>query len=135
MFVKQAELFWGLSHDFVKSVMEKFEKESVDSGHYLFFEGEPALDFYTLISGRVKLKVGEAGRSVFIISHAGESFGWSSLVDREIYSASAECKEPTMVIKINRDVFWDICTEYPSDGLVFHEATCLPAGATSSKEL
>jgi len=119
MFVKQGELFWGLGHEFVEKVMDAAEKRSFDSGEYLFTEGEQALHFYTLINGRIKLKVGEAGRSVFIISRAGELFGWSSLVDREIYSASAVCKEPAKVIKINRDVFWEICTEYPSDGLVF----------------
>jgi CRP-like cAMP-binding protein len=119
MFIKQGEIFWGLGHDFVKTVMETVTKESYDSGQYIFSEGEPALHFYILISGRVKLTVGEAGRSVFIVSHAGELFGWSSLVDREAYSASALCKEPTSVSKIDREAFWKLCTHYPEDGLVF----------------
>jgi CRP-like cAMP-binding protein len=119
MFVKQGELFWGLGHDFVKSVMDKFEKVTADPGEYLFIEGDPAVHFYTLINGRIKLKAGPAGRTVFIINHAGESFGWSSLVDRETYSASAVCSEAALVTKIDRDEFWKICTKYPSDGLVF----------------
>jgi CRP-like cAMP-binding protein len=119
MFVKQKELLWGLGHDFVKEFMEKVEKVTVDPGQNLFLEGDPADYFYTLVSGRIKLKVGEEGRTVFIINHAGEAFGWSSLVDREVYSASAECSELTTVTKIDRDDFWNICTKYPSDGLVF----------------
>jgi CRP-like cAMP-binding protein len=119
MFVKQAELFWGLSHEFVKNVMSKVEKESFGTGHVLFSEGEPAVYFYTLIRGRVKLSVGKAGISIFTANHAGESFGWSSLVGREVYSASAECMEPTTVVKIGGKVFWEILSGNPSDGLVF----------------
>ncbi|MDF1590505.1 MAG: Crp/Fnr family transcriptional regulator [Desulfobacterales bacterium] len=119
MFIKQAELFWNLSHEFVKKVMDKVEKESFDKGHLIFSEGDPAIYFYTLIKGRVKLRVGKAGISVFIVNHAGDSFGWSSLVARDVYSASAECIEPTTVIKVNRKVLEEIISEYPNDGLVF----------------
>jgi len=119
MFIKQADLFWSLNHDFVKKIMDKVEKESFDTGHYIFSEGEPAIYFYTLIKGRVNLRFGKAGISVFTVNHAGESFGWSSIVARDMYSASAECMEPTKVIKINRKIFWEILTEYPNDGLVF----------------
>lgn len=119
MFINQGELFWGLSHEFVKKVMDKVEKESFESGYVIFSEGEPANYFYTLIKGSVKLKFGKAGLSVFTVNHAGESFGWSSIVDRDVYSASAECVEPTSVIKIDRQILWDILVEYPNDGLVF----------------
>lgn len=119
MFVKQADLFWGLSHDFVKKVMEKYEKENVAAGEFLFSEGDPAVYFYTLIKGHVKLRLGKTGVSVFTINHAGESFGWSSLVARDTYSAAAECIEPTTVIKIDRKVLMQILGEYPDDGFVF----------------
>ena len=119
MLIKQADLFWSLSHEFVKKVMEKIEKESFDTGQFIFSEGEPAIYFYTMIKGRVKLRVGKDRISVFTVNHAGESFGWSSLVARDAYSASAECIEPTTVIKINRAVFEKILSEYPVDGLAF----------------
>jgi CRP-like cAMP-binding protein len=95
------------------------EKESFESGYVIFSEGEPANYFYTLIKGSVKLKFGKAGLSVFTANHAGESFGWSSIVDRDVYSASAECIEPTSVIKIDRQTLWKILAEYPNDGLIF----------------
>ncbi len=119
MFIKQADLFWSLGNEFVKKVMDKVEKESFGKGHFIFSEGDPAIYFYTLIKGRVKLRIGKAGISVFTVNHAGDSFGWSSLVARDAYSASAECMQPTMVIKVNRDVLWEIISEYPNDGLVF----------------
>ena len=82
-------------------------------------KGEKADYFYTLIKGRVKLSIGEYGRMVFVVSRAGESFGWSSLVDRNEYSASAECADTTTVVKIKREKLEAICSEYPNDGYVF----------------
>ena len=119
MMIKQAELFWGLGHEFTKMVMEKAEKETHESGHFLFYEGQPAAYFYVLIKGRVKLRIGERGNVVFTVNHAGESFGWSSLVDRDVYSASGECVEHTTVMKISSTAITEMLGEYPKDGLVF----------------
>jgi CRP-like cAMP-binding protein len=119
MFVKQSELFWDLGRDFVKEVVEKSEKESVARGYILFFEGEPAIHFYTLIKGSVRIKAGEAGRGMFVLNHTGESFGWSSLVGRGQYSATAECLAPTLVARFHHQDFEKICEKYPVDGRMF----------------
>lgn len=119
MFIKQAEIFWNLSHEFVKKVLDNSEKASFGTNHFIFSEGDPATYFYTLIKGCVRLRVGKAGLTDFTVNHAGESFGWSSLVARDAYSASAECLEPTTVLKIGKEVFGEIISEYPNDGLVF----------------
>ena len=119
MFVKQSELFWDLGHGFVKEVVEQTEKESVAKGYILFFEGEPATHFYTLIKGSVRLKIGESGRDVFVLNRTGESFGWSSLVGRKHYSATAECMAPTSVLKVHYQDFETICEKYPLDGRIF----------------
>lgn len=117
MLLKQADLFWGLGKAFVKQVLEKAEKETHPAGTILFAEGEKATHFYTLIKGRISLGIGASGRTVFLINRAGESFGWSSLVDRDVYSATAECLEPTTIIKFDRESFSQTLLEYPSDGL------------------
>jgi CRP-like cAMP-binding protein len=56
---------------------------------------------------------------VFVVSRAGESFGWSSLVDRNEYSASAECADTTTVVKIKREMLEAICSKFPHDGYIF----------------
>ena len=65
--------------------------ESYDEGDLLFQQGDPANQFYILLKGRIKLILWETGHAVYIVSNAGEAFGWSSLIDRETYTASAEC--------------------------------------------
>ena len=119
MYIQQADLFWGMSRDFVKEIMNIAEKESYQKGDFLFHEGDPAAHFYILIKGRVKLTITEAGQMVHTVDHAGEAFGWSSLIDRDVYSASAECTENTILQKFDRRTLQKILEEDLSNGLIF----------------
>ena len=119
MLLKQAELFWGLSHDCVEQIMADIVRESHPAGTVLFEKGGPADYFYTLLKGRINLTIGENGQMVFVVNHAGESFGWSSLVDRDAYSATAECMADTTVLKIERTRFDKILSSYPLDAAQF----------------
>jgi len=119
MLLKQAELFWGLSHEFVEQVMANVTKETHPGKTVLFETGAPADYFYTLIKGCIKLTIGQTGRMVFVVNHAGESFGWSSLVDRDTYSATAECAEDTTVLKIERTRLDKVLSSYPTDAVQF----------------
>jgi len=100
MYMKQSDLLKGLSKDFVKQVMEVAEKETHKGGYILFKEGDRAKQIYVLLKGRVSLTMGETGHIVYTVDHPGEVFGWSSLVGRKGFSTTAECKEPTKLLKI-----------------------------------
>jgi len=100
MYMKQSDLLKGLSKDFVKQVMEVAEKETHKEGYLLFKEGDRAKQIYVLLKGRVSLTMGETGHIVYTVDHPGEVFGWSSLVGRKGFSTTAECKEPTKLLKI-----------------------------------
>lgn len=119
MFIKQADLFWGMNRDFVKQLMDISEKESYRKGHYLFHEGDIATHFYILIKGHVKLNIGEAGQVVYSVDRAGEAFGWSSLIDRDVYSASAECSKDTILQKFERRTLQKVLEEDLANGLIF----------------
>jgi CRP-like cAMP-binding protein len=101
MYMKQSDLLKGLSKDFVKQVMEVAEKETHKGGYILFKEGDRAKQIYILLKGRVSLTMGETGHIVYTVDHPGEVFGWSSLVGRKGFSTTAECKEPTKLLKIS----------------------------------
>ena len=94
-------------------------KESHEKGGVVFREKDHARHFYILVRGRVRLGIGEAGRVVYTISGMGEAFGWSSLVGRDVYSASAECVVPTELYKIDREEFQRIAEEDTANGLIF----------------
>ena len=118
MYIKQKELFKGLNKKFVKEIIEMTEKKDYEGGDIIFREGNHASRFYVLIKGRVKLTVGEARQVAFTVNHAGEAFGWSSLLGRNVYAASAECEEPTAVYRIDRVRFKMILDKDPANGVI-----------------
>ena len=119
MYIKQADLFWDMDRNFVKEVMGVAKKESHIKGDFLFHEGNPASHFYILVKGHVKIIIGEVGQLVHTVDYPGEAFGWSSLLDRDVYSASAECQEPTTLQKIDRRDLQKILEKDPVNGLIF----------------
>ncbi|MBW2681667.1 MAG: cyclic nucleotide-binding domain-containing protein [Deltaproteobacteria bacterium] len=119
MYIQQSDLFWGMNRDFVKKVMNIAEKKSYGKGHFLFHEGDPAVNFYVLIKGQVKLMIGETSQMVYTVDRAGEAFGWSSIIERDTYSASGECMEETILQKIDSRALLNILEKDPVNGLIF----------------
>ncbi len=68
MIIEQADLFRGMSKDFVKQVFDITIKESLDEGDVLFREGDHARHFYILLKGRIRLSTGEIGQLAHTIS-------------------------------------------------------------------
>ena len=119
MYFEQSDLLRGMPRDFLKEFMEISVKETHKKGYFLFHKGDKAKYFFILLKGSVKIRLGETGHMVSTVDRAGEAFGWSSLVGRTAYSASAECKEPTKMIKIEADKLLSILEKEPANGLVF----------------
>ncbi|QTA92501.1 Crp/Fnr family transcriptional regulator [Desulfonema magnum] len=122
MIIDQGELLQGTTMVFMKEFMELTVRESHNAGDFIFHEGDQATQFYTLIKGNVKLNVGETGQKVYIVSRSGEAFGWSSVVGRDVYSAAAECMEPTSLLRIDRGDLQHLLEKYPDCGLVFYKS-------------
>jgi len=121
MDVQKADLLRGLSQQCIDDIMDTAVQESYGEGAYLFLRGDPAGHFYFLLMGRVKLHLGETGKVVHHVSRPGEIIGWSGLVGREAYSASAECTAPTELHKIEARKLRKIMEQNPVDGFAFFE--------------
>ena len=74
------------------------------------------------------LGIGETGQTVYTVIHAGEAFGWSSLIDRDVYTASAECIEPTSLMKIDEEKLLKIIEEDPTNGLILFKQLAVMLG-------
>ncbi len=98
----QAELFEGVSEQTRQRILETARDESFAKGDFMFRLGEPARHFYILGEGRVRLTLGQGERLTYVASSPSELIGWSSLVDNESYTASAECLVPVKVLKIEK---------------------------------
>jgi len=119
MYLQQADLLRGMEREFIREFLEIAVKESQKEGAFLFRSGQGANFFYILIKGHVKLSVGHDGHVVYIVDRPGEAFGWSSLVGRSVYSASAECVIPTKVLRLENNKIQTVLERYPASGLVF----------------
>lgn len=119
MIFKQSDILQGMDKGFIKAFMDIADKESYEKGNSLFIEGDPADFMYILLKGRVKLSIGEEGQTVYTVDHPGEVFGWSSLSGRGVYSASAECRKPTKLLRIEADRLLRILENDPASGLIF----------------
>ncbi len=121
MYLKQKDIFWGMSKDFVKQIMDMAVTESRIEGEWLFQEGDPANAFYVLLKGRIKLSLGETGHIVYVVSNAGEAFGWSSLIGRESFSASAECMATSKLLIWDKDKLQKVLEKDPANSLLLYK--------------
>ncbi|MFZ0133029.1 MAG: cyclic nucleotide-binding domain-containing protein [Desulfobacterales bacterium] len=128
MIINQADLFHGLNHNFIKDLMAIASRASCVAGDMIFAAGEPADHFYILVQGCVRLRVDPAGREVFNSCRVGEIFGWSSLIGRYAYSASAECIEPATLLKIDRQAFQSILEKDLFSGVMFFKQLAAALG-------
>lgn len=121
MYFKQGDIFWGLNKEFVGEVMKVASTESYGQGDVLFRTGDPADHFFILTKGQIKLSIGENGYNVYIVSKAGEAFGWSSLIGRDAYSATGECMSPTNLLKISGEKLQKILEKDTANGMIFYK--------------
>jgi len=129
MYMKQSDLLKGLSKDFVEKFMEVAEKESHKEGYLLFKEGDRAKQLYILLTGRVSITIGETGHTVYTVNYPGEVFGWSSLVGRKDYSASAECKEPTKLLRIRVEELEKLFEKDRANEIIFFRQLAVGLGS------
>jgi CRP-like cAMP-binding protein len=121
MVMLEGDLLKGLNRQVVVEIREIMMEESYDEGVVLFEKGEAALDFYILIHGTVELSIGEDGYVTHIVKNPGDAFGWSSLVDHHVYTASAVCSAPTKLQRIRNQDLIEIFERYPADGVLFYK--------------
>lgn len=119
MHIENFDLLKGMQRDFNMAFMDLAIKEEHKEGGSLFRQGDKAGNFYILVKGNVRLSIGDVGHVVHTVDHAGGAFGWSSLLDLEVYSASAECRMPTEVLKFDVEKLRKVFETYPASAHIF----------------
>ena len=115
VYLKSADLFLGMGKEFVTEAMDISTKISHAEGDYLFHLNETATYFYILLKGKVRLSLGKTGPVVYVAKHPSEIIGWSSIIGRDSYSASAECILPTDLLRFNRHGFLKLLEQNPAN--------------------
>jgi CRP-like cAMP-binding protein len=121
MYIKQGDLFQGLSMDFLKLAMAATQREHHPEGKVLFSEEEPANYLYVIIKGRIECCINNLNKMAHASSGIGESFGWARLAGWDRYTATARCVMPTDVLKIDVEALQRLLDTYLEDGYVFYK--------------
>lgn len=121
MFIQEANLFKGLSQGCVNGLAKIMQEQTYSKGDYIFKEGDPANSFYVLEEGTVRLSIGDMGHIVYMLDDQGSAFGWSSLVDRDCYTASAECATDCSIIRIDKEPIKSLFAANLTDGMLFYK--------------
>ncbi len=120
MLIVKASLFEGMNPQLISKIEKASVEEVHDRGVFLFRQGDRAAHLFMLLEGRVRLSIGEEGQVALVVKDPGDAFGWSSLMDRETYTASAECLARTKVARIRSEELRRIFEQETAGALLFY---------------
>ncbi|MDJ0624225.1 MAG: cyclic nucleotide-binding domain-containing protein [Desulfocapsaceae bacterium] len=103
MYLKQSDLFWGMSQDTIQKITDKAIKKEYEPDEVIFRAEDRADYFFVLINGKVRMELPGSGHKIYNSVQRGEIFGWSALLDRDEYSATVVCEEPTMTLSFHKE--------------------------------
>ncbi|MEJ2155398.1 MAG: cyclic nucleotide-binding domain-containing protein [Desulfobacteraceae bacterium] len=128
MYIKQADLFWGISQNVIQSITAKAVRQEFQAGDIIFKAGDPADCFYVMIKGRVSLELRPTQRKVYSSDRVGEIFGWSALIGRKEYSATVICEQQTMVLKFHRKNLHHLLNQDVESAMIFYKQLACALG-------
>ncbi len=119
MHLVQGKLFWGMDIEFVKQVTDLAENVQCKDGEKIFDVGDQAEYFYVLLKGSVIMERGKD--KWYTAKQPGEIFGWSALIRRGEYAASATSGIDTEILKIGRKPFLDLLEQSAGNKALLYE--------------
>jgi CRP-like cAMP-binding protein len=113
--LQQAPLFSGLSQDTLQEVASYFSPRHFEVDEFLFLEGGPAVVYFLLLSGKVKiLQTSIDGEQVILhLLGPGDIVGALPTLGSGNYPGSAQALEPVRAGTIQSDGFERLLCHYP----------------------
>ncbi|MCP4692337.1 MAG: cyclic nucleotide-binding domain-containing protein [Desulfobacterales bacterium] len=102
-YLEQNSLFYGLTREELKKIIERCRRVSFEKDQAIFSEGEFGDTMYVVMEGEVSIqkRIGMGARELKRLT-PGCCFGEMSLLSKEKRSASARATRPTMCIELHR---------------------------------
>ncbi len=116
MIVKEIDLFRGIDPEVMEEIANICSEEKYTKDTVLFEKGEEAGSLYILEQGTLNLVIKNGGSLIYGLTEPGEVFGWSSLVESGLYTASGVCATDTKVVKIEREKLERVFDRHPEVG-------------------
>jgi CRP-like cAMP-binding protein len=121
MKLRQVSVFQNATDDDLKLIARHAIERSIEEGEFFFFQGDNAVYFYILISGRAKLmQMNPAGQQVNLRTISEwQMFGALGAVrENATYPATAEALEHSTALAIKSDYLRELMQTRPYYPLV-----------------
>ena len=129
MFIRQSELFEGVSAGAKHLIESRGMEQTYKAGSLMFQEGSEGDFFYMLEDGKVDLYIGKQEEARFLVYYPGEIFGWSALIAPHRYLATAKCVADSVVTRIPISTVEEVLKDYPLDGQLLYKNLASILGA------
>ena len=110
LFIRRVPIFKELRDDFIVRLASVMDELSFPANYTIFQQGEEGRSLYIVISGRVKIHIGDKLLAEF---PKGESFGEMSVFDAQPRSASATSLEACECLELTQEQLYDAIEETP----------------------
>jgi CRP-like cAMP-binding protein len=117
MIIKESDLFKGIDFNVMEEIYNICSVENYAKDTVLFEQGEKAERLYILEGGTVKLVIKNGGSLAYSLTEPAEVFGWSSMVEPGLYTASGVCATDLKVVRIERKKLDKIFDLHPHAGI------------------
>jgi CRP-like cAMP-binding protein len=110
LFVRRVPIFNELRDDFVVRLASVMNELSYPVNHTIFKQGEEGRSLYIIVSGKVKIHIGEKKLAE---AERGNSFGEMAVFDAQTRSASITTLEPCECLELTQEQLYDAIDETP----------------------
>ena len=103
--LKQIAILRKLTDEMLDKLIPITELQHFDKRELIFRQGEKSQRFFMLKEGKVILELRITDKIAVSLSaiKSGNSFGWSAMMDGEVYTIDAVCAEPCKVFSIQSE--------------------------------
>ena len=113
----------GLSRSQLGLLAPLMESYTCPAGAVVFEQGDPATFLFLIVSGSVEIryKPYDGPRMTLTHLHAGDVFGWSSVVGSRSYASAVHAESELQAIRIHGEDLRQLCDSHPRVGAVIVE--------------
>ena len=120
MNIQEIQFFEGIDTQVIKEIENSCTVETYEKDTVIFEKGHRADFLYILDEGRIDMLIRDKELTICNLTDPGEVFGWSSIVEKGIYTASCICRTETKTLRISREKIEGIFNRYPKAALTFY---------------
>jgi signal-transduction protein with cAMP-binding, CBS, and nucleotidyltransferase domain len=102
MNIHEVKFFNGIDQAVVEEIKTACTAKAYAAEDIIFEKGSPADCLYILEKGSIDLLLKKADNLVYTLDSEGEVFGWSSIVEKGVYTSTATCVTDASVLCISK---------------------------------